>query len=113
MLVNFSLRSPADITPWSTANGEPTLHWFGHTLGWYWINLGGAELFRYHDESLAHWARTVPGEFRSPYDEYEVARLHEDLLSMLPAVLEPVPPPVAARLHPPDQWRTWLERANE
>lgn len=75
-IFNFELRPVHAITPWG---GEsPTLSWFGLSDGWYWLELGGQEIFR---------ARAVePGE--PPYADYQVVRLWEDVLELFPAVLE-------------------------
>jgi hypothetical protein len=53
------------------------------TDGRYWIEVGENKLFEYSE-----WAQTA-GAGR--YCEYQVVRLHEDLLQMLPHILEPVP----------------------
>ena len=70
MLFNFLLRPVETIVPWG--DETPTLSWFGLSYGWYWLELGGQEVFR---------ARTVtPG--KPPYADYQVARLWEDLLEL-------------------------------
>lgn len=60
------------------------LGWFGLTWGSYSIDLGTARLFEYSE--LPGWPRHV---------EYQLARLHADLLTMLPAVLAPFPADIA------------------
>lgn len=83
MLFNFELTPLDRIQPW----GEPgrlSLHWFGLTNGRYWIEAGTEVLFKYSDH--AHWQLGAP-----QYCEYQVVRLYEDLLSILPFMLEPVP----------------------
>ncbi len=45
MLFNFQLRPVTAIAPFGS--GWPTLHWFGLSDGWYWLDVAGAELFRY------------------------------------------------------------------
>ena len=85
MLINFTLAPIEEIVPW----GEPgsySLHWFGLTYGEYWIQAGEAALFEYSDH-----ARNA-GINR--YCDYQVVRLYEDLLDMLPYILEPVPEPL-------------------
>lgn len=75
MLINFTLAPIEKIHPW----GEPgsySLHWFGLTYGEYWIQAGEAALFEYGDQQ---------------YCDYQVVRLYEDLMEMLPYILEPVP----------------------
>lgn len=73
----FQMRPLADVTPWGP--DRPTLHWFALTEAWYWIEVGGYELFRYDEAD--EW----------PYVDYYAARLWEDVLSMASHVLEPVP----------------------
>jgi hypothetical protein len=104
----FALRQLNQIVPW----GEPpnlTLHWFGLTDGSYFVDLGDTHLLEYSA------ALDVP-----VHVEYQVARLHEDLLEMLPDVLAPVPASVlrgftngslAATLA--DLRRTWSESQAE
>jgi len=57
----------------------PTLHWFGLTDGWYWIELGDVRLLKF------------AADYDIPYVDYYVVRLWEDLLALLPAALEEVP----------------------
>ncbi len=85
MLINFTLAPLARIVPW----GEPgnyRLHWFGLTYGEYWIEAGEATLLEYSDHARAAGAER--------YCTYQVVRLHEDLMEMLPYILEPVPDPL-------------------
>jgi hypothetical protein len=85
VLINFKLAPIEEIAPW----GEPgsySLHWFGLTYGEYWIKAGEATLFEYSD-----YARQAD---INRYCDYQVVRLHEDLLDMLPYILEPVPEPL-------------------
>jgi hypothetical protein len=84
VLINFTLAPLEEITPW----GEPgsyRLHWFGLTYGEYWIQAGEAALFEYSDHARNGGAR---------YCDYQVVRLYEDLVEMLPYMLEPVPEPL-------------------
>ncbi|WP_027572255.1 DUF5984 family protein [Bradyrhizobium sp. WSM1743] len=85
VLINFTLAPVEEIVPW----GEPgsyRLHWFGLTYGEYWIQAGEASLFEYSDH-----ARGVAAE---RYCSYQVVRLYEDLMDMLPYILETVPAPL-------------------
>jgi len=82
-LFNFTLVPLDAVTPW----GEPgarSLHWFGLTQGTYWIAAGRDLLLEYSDEERARSG--LPR-----FCDYYVVRLYEDLLAMLPAILEPVP----------------------
>lgn len=85
-LLNFTLTPLPAIQPW----GQPPdleLHWFALSDGAYHLDLGDVRLLEYRPE--LGWPR---------YVEYQVARLHEDLLGMLPHVLQPLPADVVGRL---------------
>jgi hypothetical protein len=87
MLFNFKLRPLEQVQPWGSEQGNPNLHWFGLTDGEYWIRVGDAALFEY--------SAAAREELNcAQYCDYYVVRLHEDLLEMLPHVLEPVPEPL-------------------
>lgn len=112
MLFQFRLRPIDDIAPWGP---EPHLHWFGLTDGWYWLDTGEAELFRYDQalvETFRHetWAAHTPSELL-PYVDYQVVRLWEDVLDILPEMLEPIPPRLAHLLEPGGPWAVWEQRA--
>lgn len=85
MLINFTLAPIESIAPWGEP-GNQSLHWFGLTYGEYWIHAGEAALFEYSD-----YAQSAG---MNRYCDYQVVRLHEDLLDMLPHILEPVPEPL-------------------
>jgi len=114
MRFHFHLRQLVDIAPWHNADGSnPHLGWFGLTDGWYWIEAGSAELFRYNRPLVAKWRREysdVPWLEALPYVDYQVSRLWEDVLEILPAVLDPVPSRLAHALGPDEPWINW-ERA--
>ncbi len=109
MLFNFQLRPVTAIAPFGS--GRPTLHWFGLSDGWYWLDVAGAELFRYRQAVVKQEEERPPVEPDLPYADYYVARLWEDVLDILPAVLDPVPEALALRLDPIERWRDWQERA--
>lgn len=112
-LFNFQLHPIAEVAPF----GQPPhlhLHWFGLTDGWYWIDTGSEELFRYTSVILQHWQRNSP-ELRSfsnldYYPDYYVVRLWEDILDLLPNVLEPIPAPLAALLTSETEWDALYDR---
>ena len=121
MLFDFELRPLEDIAPWSSlslGSGE-SLHWFGLTDGFYWLDTGAGELFRYSDALVKHWAQTYPNATVCSYVDYQVARLWEDILYMLPSVLEPIPDDLATHIRPEGLWGTdagwdhWTSRAFE
>jgi hypothetical protein len=99
-IFNFALRPLPDLQPSPSRNG-PRLDWRALSDGWLWLALGGQEIWRCEGE---------PTEGELPYLDEQVARLWEELLSMLPAVLLPIPEELARQLEP-RQWRGLLERA--
>lgn len=109
MLFQFQLALVIDIAPWTTPSrgNEKSLHWFGLTDGCYWLEVGGTELLRYSQPLLDHWAREYPKARLSPYVNYYVVRLWEDILGMLPAVLEPIPEDLMAYIRPGGVWGSW------
>lgn len=75
-LFEFELTPIDEISPWGGPS-DLSLHWFGLSLGHYFIDVRTARLLEFHSEPR--------------YFEYQVTRLHEDLLSMLPDVRDPIP----------------------
>ena len=102
-LFNFILRPTAEIQPWGKP-GQHSLSWFGLSDGWYWLELDGQELFRTREPA-------APGE--PPYADYQIVRLWEDLLDVVPAVLAPVPSDLARLLEAPERFLTTVERLQE
>jgi hypothetical protein len=92
-LFNFRLRDWDKVEPWTFTDGTKSLSWFGFTDGWYWMTCGREELFHYTPDILAEWSG---GEL--PYCDYQLARLWEDVLQILPRVLDPVPHDLAVIL---------------
>ncbi|MEV4763068.1 DUF5984 family protein [Micromonospora chokoriensis] len=74
----FELYPLDEVSPWG--GDRPTLHWFGLTDGWYWLEAGGQELLRRTRQVHRH-----------PFVDYYLARLWEDVNVLTPTVLEPVP----------------------
>ena len=107
MLFDFQLRALDDVIPW----GEPdkqSLHWFALTDGWYWLHVGENQLLRYTEKILTHWHQEYPGDATLPYVDYQVARLWEDILQMLPYILDPLPSQLVTML---ENWNRWDLRA--
>jgi hypothetical protein len=83
-LFEFRLRPLDQIQPWG-APEDPNLHWFGLSDGCYWLNVGEQTLLEYSQQFQAE-----AGGQR--HCDYQIVRLHEDMLDMLPHVLSVVPP---------------------
>lgn len=100
VLFNFILRPTADIEPWG-APDKPSLSWFGLSDGWYWLSLGDDEVFR--------GCATPPDA--PPYVDYQVVRLWEDVLDLVPLALTPVTRDAAAMVGGAPL--AWARRADE
>ena len=83
MLFTFTLAPVEKVTPWKNADG-PIIHWFGLTDGEYWIEAGADTLFEY--SPYVRERHAFPR-----FCDYAVARLYDDLIEMVPHILEPVP----------------------
>jgi hypothetical protein len=88
---NFSLLPVGEIQPWTNGDGtDPRLHWFALSDGHYWITIGDVDLFCTSETKLSE-LREEGWAVSSPYVDYQVVRLWEDVLDCLPEFLEPVP----------------------
>jgi hypothetical protein len=117
MLFNFQLCPFNQIPPWGKP-GDRSLHWYGLSYGYYWLDAGGAELLRYTqaivDLTALRYSNSIwpmGMSYGIPYVDYQVARLWEDVIDILPAVLEPVPRRLARTLGPAGQWDAWQRQA--
>ena len=81
--------------------------------GWYWMNCGGQELFRYTEEALHAWAAKGVEVTDKPYVDYQVVRLWEDLLQMLPDILNPIPQNLLQIMEPGFNAYKWREQVAE
>lgn len=88
VLFEFRLRPLRDIAPWGTPD-DLSLHWFGLTDGCYRINAGAESLLSYAPDYMARFPGVDP--FAGSRVAYQVVRLWEDLLGILPDVPEPLP----------------------
>ncbi|WP_395144711.1 DUF5984 family protein [Armatimonas sp.] len=108
----FQLRPPEELT-------EKALeYWYFLTDGWYWIEAGEQELFRWTDTTLAAWQTEAEGEIcesapppARPYADYYVARFWQDLLQCVRQALLPVPDDIAALLWDRGSWEMFLQRS--
>jgi hypothetical protein len=112
MLFNFRFFSfPELISEISRVESPERYHgirWFDLTDGWYWIEVGEAQLFRYTPEVLKRMS--PPRSANGAYVDYYVGRLWRDMFELLPTILEPLPAPLAERLSSssPVAWNDWL-----
>lgn len=129
VLFHFELRLLRDVMAWGPASPNdarredwerrPHVNWYGLMDGWYWIDAGGAELLRYSQAELDTVARLYPGELwvarnvGVPYVDYQVAQFWQDVIDIVPDVLEPIPTWLARTLEPTGAWTEWHRRAEK
>ena len=110
----------------ATSTGQARLHWFGLTDGYYWLQMNEKdEFFRYSTGILTDWgeeryaAEPTSGPWQKgyptvfpplPYADYYVVRLWEDILALLPDLLEPLPSSLAHMLATEERAKQWRER---
>jgi len=100
--IGFQMNDIGKVPPWGKP-GEYRLHWYGLTFGRFWIETASGNPLEYTSALQRAWS--LP----SKTPDYFVARLFEDLLSMLPLVLESVPADIAEIVAKP-MWRTNAEQ---
>lgn len=107
-LFDFTLKLFEDIDLFSD-QGEPVLHWFGLTDAYYHVNVGDEQLFRYTPEIEEYWCKEYPDNKRtSPFVDYNVIRLYEDLLEILPTILQPLPDEIHTFVSTRDAQDQWF-----
>ena len=98
----FQMDDIGKVPPWGEP-GECKLPWYGLTSGRFWIETESGNPLEYTSAIQRSWSLPC----KTP--DYFVARLSEDLLAILPLVLEPVPADIADRVANP-VWRTNAEQ---
>lgn len=95
MIFDFTLDSIEKVQPWGTPNSL-SIHWFALTQGKYRLKVGDEYLLNYTDEFIGNYLKKKPQHniSTSTFTEYYVVRLWEDILGILPAILESVPVPL-------------------
>lgn len=91
MIFEFELNPIEEIHPWGESPNL-SLSWFGFTDGKYRIKVGKEFLLNYSEEYTEYCKKKYPDySFNTTFVEYQVVRLWEDILEMLPSILEPIP----------------------
>lgn len=107
-MFEFTLRPMDEIAPWGRP-GDLSLSWFALTDGYYHLDVGGQKIWRYSEEGCRAQGWSFPPS--PPGFElsvaYQVARPFEDLIEILPSVLEPVPADIARHLETAEAHRSW------
>jgi hypothetical protein len=109
MLFNFDLFPFSElISELEQPEGERSNapYWYRLSDGWYWIDVGETHLFRYTPACRDVWQplRRASGL----YVDYFLSTFFRDLLEHLPAMLEPIPAPLAERLSSMREWNDWI-----
>jgi hypothetical protein len=107
-LFNFRLKPLMEVTPWGTGDAQ-SLHWFGLTDGWYWLDVGEEELFRYTPQLIQHLKRSD----NFPYVDDQIVRLWENVIGLLPTILEPLPLSLLHKINVYESWFHWIEKAQQ
>lgn len=86
-LFNFIMKDIRDISPFGSLESGFSLHWFGLTDSFYWLNVGEYEILRYSDMLINKYQ----DEFKLPYVDYQLSRFLEDFFEILPSISTPIP----------------------
>jgi hypothetical protein len=91
MIFEFKLDSIKDVQPWGEFPNKE-IHWFALTQGIYRLKVGDEYLLNYSDEFTAHLSKQFSqNQYQGTFVDYYVVRFWEDLIDILPHILEPVP----------------------
>ena len=105
-LFNFELAKLEDIAPWGTPPDEH-LSWFGLTDGVYYLDVKGSQLFRYSEEIIKQMREKHPNLRDTPFVDYQVVRLWEDILDLVADILVPIPDTLFRLVDTPDSQRNF------
>ncbi len=90
-LFEYKLKELKDVSMWGDESNKH-LHWYGLTDGSYFFNLKDKKLFQYSDKIIEFWKKDKNElNLETNYVTYQIARLHEDLLEIIPDILQPIP----------------------
>lgn len=101
-LINFKLRHPTDITPWSSVG------WFVLSDGEYWLDLGEVNFYEITDAASKEF-----GEQDGKFVDYQLARLIEDFSELFEHISEPVPDDFYELARKEDALFNFYSKANE
>lgn len=106
-LFEFKLK-PIEKTQAFAEAPDFELHWYGLTDGYYWMEIGQECLFRYTPEIMASWNNEDNNiEAPEPYTDYYVVRLYEDILAILPHILQPIPADIHGYISSAEKQAFW------
>mgnify|MGYP007070989952 CR=1 FL=1 len=84
------------------------MHWYGLTDGWYTLDAGGVELFHLNPRLIE---ATPHRQWRTPFLDYNVIRLLDDVLELLPHAIDPIPPDLLDLVRTPELHKAFDERS--
>lgn len=109
-LFEFNLKPLSEVLPWEQ-EGKKYLHWFGLTDGIYYLNIKGKEIYKNSKVYLDYLKNSYPeANIDSPYIDYQVTRLYEDFLEILPNVLQKIPDNLIALIRSPESEKEFLNK---
>ncbi|MBN2520295.1 MAG: hypothetical protein JXB17_07320 [Bacteroidales bacterium] len=109
-LFEFKLKPLPEVLPWEH-EGKKYLHWFGLTDGIYYLNIKGNELYKNSKEYLNYLKKNYPeSNIDTPYIDYQIVRLYEDFLEILPNVLHEIPDNLITLIKFPDSEKDFLNK---
>jgi Family of unknown function (DUF5984) len=114
MIFEFELDPIENVQPWGESPNE-RIHWFGLTQGIYRLKVGNEYLLNYTDEFTDYISKNHPQiYYKGTYVDYYVVRIWEDLIDLLPTILEPVPKDLQHFFKSDYKvQKTWFEKVNE
>lgn len=92
MIFDFTFDAIEDVRPWGNPKNL-SISWFALTQGNYRLKVGNEYLLNYTDEFVNYLSEKYPEytHCQTTFVDYYVVRLWEDILEILPAILESVP----------------------
>lgn len=82
--INFQLQELDKIAPWGE-EGALSLHWFGLTDGYLWIDVGNQTIYEYNEEARSYFGSDIK------YNDYQISRFLEDFFHTFSYVGESIP----------------------
>lgn len=112
MLFDFYLRPLEEVHPWGE-QPNLSLSWFGFTDGFYRLKVGSEYLLNYSHQFVQYGTEHFPDAYRGSFTDYYVVRLWEDVLTMLPDILEPLPVELVRQFEENgSSWLQWRQTAS-
>lgn len=82
--INFKLQELEKVCIWGDEHNK-SIHWFGLTDGFLWINVGSETIYEYNDYAREYFKRDIK------YNDYQIVRFIEDFSDTFRYIGESVP----------------------